>query len=266
MDLLRQRRLRRITQAVYDGAATERGDDVGRRESRWLPGPLTVLALVVVLLVVTGGSLWHLWGATGRDVGEPVPGTQSGASGSGSGTPSHAATPEGEPSDTDAPQAQETVRAGTPTVVVYVTGHVSAPGVVELPQGSRVVDALEGAGGVTQGADVEALNLARVLADGEHIVVWALGEAPETPGQAAGTSQGAGTGQAGGSGGGQGCVDLATADEAALQTLDGVGPALAGRIVAYRDQVGTITSVEQLDEVPGIGATLVQRIAQGVCP
>jgi competence protein ComEA len=62
------------------------------------------------------------------------------------------------------------------------------------------------------------------------------------------------------------CVDLNTADQTALETLDGVGPALAGRILSYRDQVGSIASADQLDEVPGIGPTLVQRIAAGACP
>lgn len=254
MDLLRGRRLRRITQAVYDGAAAERGDGVERRESRWLPGPATVLALVLVLLAVTGASLWHLRGAAGPAAGGSASGGQSGV----------VVTAEEEAGD--AASSGETSVAGVasergsvPTVVVYVTGRVAAPGVVELPEGSRVVDALEGAGGTTQEADLEALNLARELVDGEHIVVWARGEAPEA-------EQAGGSDVATGSGGGRACVDLATADEQTLQALDGVGPALAGRIVAYREQVGTITSVEQLDEVPGIGATLVQRIAVGVCP
>lgn len=257
MDLLRGRRLRRITQAVYDGAAAQRGDGVERHESRWLPGPFTVLALVLVLLAVTAGSLWHLLHAP-----EPVAVNSGAASSHQSGALADDAADSGAVSGATEVEVGPTASVQPPAsvVIVYVTGRVSQPGIVKLPEGSRVVDALERAGGTTQGADLDALNLARVVTDGEHLVVWAQGEAPEEAGTATGLSG------ATGAGGAQTCVDLATADEQALQALDGVGPALAGRIVTYREQVGTISSVEQLDEVPGIGTTLVQRIAAGVCP
>ena len=269
MDLLRGRRLRRLTQAVYDGAAAERGDDVERRESRWLPGPMTLLALVIVLLLDSGGSLWRVVRATPGPAVAVRTGQsedrswdlQSGAAdggGAGGSSTGDATGSAPDPSALPHPSAGSTGA----TVTVYVTGRVATPGVVELAEGSRVVDALDRAGGTTEGADLEALNLARILTDGEHIIVWARGEAP-----AGGEGSGGGSGSSGtGAGGGSACVDLASADAAALQTLDGVGPALAGRIIAYREQVGTISSVEQLDEVPGIGPTLVQRMSVGVCP
>lgn len=287
MDLLRRRRLRRITQAVYDGAAAGRGDDVERQGTRWLPGPVSVLTLVVVLLLIAGGSLWR---AGVSPVQAPLtPGTavpdaggslQSGGLQSGGPDEGDAAFPDGGAGEART-QAPGGGAGGDPTqggdvadpsgetaVIVYVTGEVEVPGVVELPGGSRVVDALERAGGTTQVADLDVLNLARVVVDGEHIVVWAQGEGP--PGAAGSGSPGAGgssTGTAPGAAGdgASACVDLATADSQALQALDGVGPALAGRILAYREQVGVLTSVEQLDEVPGIGPALVQRISVGVC-
>ena len=291
MDLLRRRRLRRITQAVYDGAAAGRGDQVERQGTRWLPGPASVLTLVVVLLVITGVSLWRA--GVGPAQAPPTPGSeipgaggplQSGGLQSGGVDEGGAAFPGGGAEGAQTHSAGGAARsgptegggAGTPpggtTVMVYVTGEVMTPGVVELPGGSRVIDALEQAGGTTQVADLDVLNLARMVVDGEHIVVWAQGEAPQGAGVSG--ASGAGGSSAGTSPGaavaaGQGpaaCVDLATADSQALQTLDGVGPALAGRILAYREQVGVLSSVEQLDEVPGIGATLVQRISVGVCP
>ncbi len=152
-------------------------------------------------------------------------------------------------------------------LVVYVTGHVAEPGVVELASGSRVRDAVDRVGGLLPDADLESINLARVLEDGEHITVWAAGEAP-TAAFGGGSGSGGGTTGASGSGSGtsgSGCVDLNTADATTLDGLDGVGPALAQRILDYRAQVGRITSVDQLDDVPGIGAALIQRVSPGVC-
>lgn len=100
--------------------------------------------------------------------------------------------------------------------------------------------------------------MARILVDGEHIVLHRPGEGPAP---SAGPAGSGGPAPAAGST----CVDLNTADEQALQALDGIGPALAARIVAHREQVGSFTSVEELDDVSGIGPTLVQRISQGTC-
>ena len=130
-------------------------------------------------------------------------------------------------------------------VVVDVVGAVAAPGVVRLPQGSRVVDALAAAGGVTAEAQVSALNLARVLVDGEQIAV------PE-PGEQLGAGA-APTADA------DGLVDVNTADAAALDGLPGIGPVLADRIVAHR-QDRPFTTVDELADVPGIGPTLLERL------
>jgi len=267
--------MRRLTEAVYDGAASDRGDAEQRPQVRVLPGPATTAILVVVLLLIAGLSVWRslAGSATAEERTGPAP----------SGSPP-SFIDEGDPAGDDAISGQGTDQDGVPTggsvdaagptpadrglVVVYVTGQVGAPGVVELPAGSRVAAAVTAAGGLLADADLEAINLARVVVDGEHIVVWRPGEAPEGAGEATagdpGTGRGTGSGPAAGSAGS--CVDLNTADQAALETLDGVGPALAGRILAYREQVGRIESAEHLDEVPGIGPALVARIGAGACP
>ncbi|MFD0891943.1 helix-hairpin-helix domain-containing protein, partial [Streptosporangium algeriense] len=125
-------------------------------------------------------------------------------------------------------------------VTVHVTGKVRHPGVVTLPGGSRVADALRAAGGVRGGASSGSLNLARRLVDGEQIVVGA----PRTPG-AAGAPAPADPAAA--------VLDLNSATPQQLEQLPGVGEVLAQRIVEYRDGHGGFRGVEQLREISGIG-------------
>lgn len=265
--------MRRLTRAVYDGAAARRGDPEERPRVRVLPGPGALCVLVVVLLLITAASVWRSLSGTPE-----VPVTQAGMSGgspqdlAADGLPTGNQTdedtssgnlPTGTPAGSGGGAVLHTDPTGTQVVVVYVTGQVQDPGVVELPAGSRVGDAVEAVGGAGPGADLAAVNMARVLVDGEHIVLPAPGETVPDPGGATGSAGGGA--DAGTSAVGATCVDLNTADEQGLQALDGIGPALAGRIVAHRDQVGSFTSVEQLDDVPGIGPALVQRISQDSC-
>ncbi|CAN5403017.1 hypothetical protein BH11ACT1_BH11ACT1_23470 [soil metagenome] len=142
------------------------------------------------------------------------------------------------------------------TVVVHVVGQVASPGIVQLPAGSRVDDAIRAAGGATARADLAALNLARVVIDGEQVVVPAPGD--EASGQG-GTRPGGRT-AAGATGSASGTVDLNDADAAALDALPGIGPVLAGRIVDWRTANGRLTSVDQLGEVDGIGPTLLAKL------
>jgi competence protein ComEA len=135
-------------------------------------------------------------------------------------------------------------------VVVHVVGQVRAPGVVQLPTGSRVSDALAAAGGPAPGADLASLNLARVVGDGEQVVVPA-------PGQVGG---GAVTANPLAVGGKASVVDLNSADLAALDSLPGIGPVLAQRVLAWRAEHGRFTDVTELGEVPGIGDTLLGRL------
>lgn len=140
--------------------------------------------------------------------------------------------------------------------VVHVAGRVARPGIVRLTAGSRVVDALEAAGGPLGDADLSAINLARPVVDGEQVYVPAPGEAvPAVSGP------GGGDGPAGGV---DGPIDLNAADTAALDTLPGVGPVLAERIVAWRAEHGRFTSVDELGEVSGIGEKLLGQIRDRV--
>ena len=126
-----------------------------------------------------------------------------------------------------------------PTAFVHVVGQVRDPGLYELPAGDRVVDAVTAAGGFTSSADQSALNLAQVIEDGQQIVVGRKGAA------AASASTGAPAAGA--------LVDINTADATALETLDGIGPALAQRILDYRAAHGSFASVNDLQKVTGIG-------------
>ncbi len=123
-----------------------------------------------------------------------------------------------------------------PTAFVHVVGEVKNPGLYELPAGDRIVDAVSAAGGFTAAADQAQLNLAQLIQDGEQIVVTAKGATPVAPGAGVG-----------------GTVDINTADATALETLSGVGPALAQRILSYRAAHGGFRSVNDLQNVSGIG-------------
>ena len=137
-------------------------------------------------------------------------------------------------------------------VVVHVAGRVLHPGVVHLPVGARVVDAIAAAGGATAEADPARINLARQLADGEQVLVLAVGEpmpAP-LPGSPPATT---GTGAPRQPAADAGPVNLNTATLADLDTLPGVGPVLAQRILDWRETNGWFTSVDELREITGVG-------------
>jgi competence protein ComEA len=153
-------------------------------------------------------------------------------------------------------------------VVVHVVGRVRHAGVVRLPAGARVEQALAAAGGPRRDADLTRLNLARVLVDGEQVWVPRPGEAngPDVVGPV-GFPVGSGPGGSGSRGGGSGSagaalapVNINTATLADLDTLPGVGPVLAQRIVDWRTQNGRFTSVDELGEVSGIGDAVLARL------
>lgn len=131
-------------------------------------------------------------------------------------------------------------------VVVHVVGEVDAPGVVELGPGARVAEAVEAAGGATREADLGALNLARTVEDGEQIVVPREGEAEDGASASPTTTDPR--------------LDLNAADAAALESLPGIGPVLAERILAWRTEHGRFSSVAELQEVTGIGPSLFGRL------
>ena len=122
-------------------------------------------------------------------------------------------------------------------LVVQVVGRVNKPGIVRLPQGSRVADAVAAAGGLTRRTDPASVNLARLVVDGEQIVI----ANPSAAGTQSSGSRGA-------------LLDLNTATAEQLEGLPGVGPVLAQRIVEQRTRIGRFASVEDLRQVSGIGA------------
>lgn len=144
-------------------------------------------------------------------------------------------------------------------IIVHVAGAVARPGVIELPAGSRLHEAIAAAGGSTDAADPQSLNLASVLEDGQKIVVPTRGE-PETsepaPGEAAGPA-GPGGGISGTKGG---KINLNSASVEELGTLPRVGPVLAQRIVDWRKQHGRFKTVQELDAVDGVGPKMLEAL------
>ncbi|MFF2273831.1 helix-hairpin-helix domain-containing protein [Agromyces sp. NPDC058136] len=160
----------------------------------------------------------------------------------------------------DASGGGGTVAVASPVVLVHVLGAVVEPGLVELDEGSRVVDAIAAAGGLTADADPAGVNLARAVADGEQLVVPIVGAVPPAGPVAGGAAAGAGGAPA------DGKVHLNTADVAELDTLPRIGPALAQRIIDWREANGPFTSTEQLLDVAGIGDAVYSGLADLVAP
>lgn len=242
-------------------AGAEPGSDAGRPQVRLAEalrgGVLAVstraaaaLGVLAVLAVALGASYW----LRGRPEVVPAPAPAAVTTTSRPPHPVHAA---GEPTVAD---------RGRAPVLVHVAGLVRKPGVVELPAGSRVADAVRAAGGPVKDADVDLLNLARPLADGEQVVVPPEGTArPPAPASGTGASPGAGSSGGGdGAGGGGGVVDLNNATLDQLQQLPGVGPVLAQRILDWRRQHGRFSQVDELREVSGIGERTYADLAPRV--
>jgi competence protein ComEA len=137
-------------------------------------------------------------------------------------------------------------------VVVDVTGAVQRPGVYRLPAGSRVEDAVKRAGGATAKAELEAVNRAARLADGQQVVVPERGPA--------------GVALAAGGAEEEGPISLGTATVEQLDTIDGIGPVTAQDIVKFRDQHGGLASVDQLDQVSGIGPATMESLRTRLQP
>ena len=236
---LARRRMAALTKAVYDSALTEDDEPSEPSVARLLPGGASVAALIVVVVLIAAVGVWRH--AAAREHAQAL------AQSSSEREESEAAAVATGPSAS----APASVGERTDDVVVYVSGAVASPGVLTLPASSRVIDAITAAGGALPEADLESINLARILVDGEQIRVAVVGDSPPASSEA-GTAAGA-------------CVRLATATETELQTLPGIGPALAQRIISYRSTHPRLTSVEELDDVPGIGPSLIEKIRPGVC-
>lgn len=147
----------------------------------------------------------------------------------------------------------------TARIFVHVVGEVHTPGVYELAASARVADAIASAGGASDAAVLSAINLARPLKDGEQLMVP---DAAAAAALAQSAMTGMSTAGASALGDPQGMVSLNTADLAALQTLPGVGPALAKRIITWREQHGGFVSIEQLLNVSGIGEKTFEQLRE----
>lgn len=139
-----------------------------------------------------------------------------------------------------------------PKLVVYVVGAVRRAGLVRLPEGARVADAVERAGGPTRRADLALVNLAAPVADGQQVIV---------PVRVAAGATGVGAASAGG-----GKVSLASATLDQLDELPGIGPVTAQKIVDWRQSHGPLRSVDDLDAIPGIGPARVEQLRELVTP
>ena len=190
----------------------------------WTPG--AARAIAIVLLGCLALVAWWWWQGRPRPV-EEIPRTSVNAEAPGQ-------------NSEDAPIDSST----TTMLTVHVIGRVRQPGIVELPEGARVADAIKAAGGLRDERLRSDLNLARLVVDGEQIDVRRRAAEASTT-------------TAGGSSPTPGPINLNTADAAALQSLPGIGPVLAGRIVAWRDANGPFPNVDVLGEVSGIGPALM---------
>jgi competence protein ComEA len=126
---------------------------------------------------------------------------------------------------------------------VHVVGEVVSPGMYQLPIGARLVDAVFAAGGLTDEADNASVNLARELTDGEQIIVFSISQEGQSPGTNS-----------------SGLISLNRAGDKELEELPGIGPALAGRIIAWREANGGFKSIEDLLKVSGIGESLLSGV------
>lgn len=215
------------------------------------PAPLwrsRVLLPGVLMLALVVGAWWTVdWLITSGPEQGPAPGAVPVATGGPAPT-----GPEG-PSAAAVPSADAGEGGSASEVIVHVAGEVKTPGIVTLPGGARVVDAVQAAGGPTGSAHLDHVNLAAPVTDGAQILI----PGPDGPPPSAPVSTGNGA-QAGSPG--SATVDLNSAGPAELETLPGIGPALAQRIIDHRDQVGPYGSLEDLDAVSGIGPALLSRL------
>jgi len=200
-------------------------------------GPGQVAVVAVLAVVGLALTCWWLVRSGGHEVVAPTALTTP---------PAALATPDGG-GPTGLGDGSSTA-SGQAKVVVDVTGRVRHPGIAVLHQGARVIDALRAAGGARPGVDLGSLNLARVLADGEQVVVGrptAVG--PAAPGSASGPPV-------------TGLVNINTADETTLESLPEVGPVTAQAIITWRDTNGGFSSVDQLLDVDGIGDVTLAKL------
>lgn len=212
---------------------------IADRLARWRGDPRAGIALIAAVAVIAG-VVWYRVGVGGDDAparSRATPATTTPASG-----PAPVSADDGaSPTSTGGTGA---ARGGQ--VVVHVAGAVARPGVVSLAGGSRVIDAVEAAGGGAPDADLDRLNLAAKLVDGQRVLVQRVGE-PTAPAVTGDAPSAPSAGEPGG------LINVNAATQAQLEELPGIGPALASAIIAERDRRGGFRSVNELRDVRGIG-------------
>jgi competence protein ComEA len=218
--------------------------------------------VVLVVIAVLAGVVWYRIGTGGeRDGGvarraaasRPATATTLGTPAAGDPTTTGVASVAGDATSAGGATGSRVAADRTARIAVHVAGAVARPGVVELPAGSRVIDAVEAVGGAPPDADLDRLNLAAKLADGQRVFVPKAGEADPGASYGVGDPGDASGGASGGSGTPGGKLDLNTATQAQLEDLPGIGPTYAQAIIAERQRRGGFTSVNELRSVRGIG-------------
>ena len=205
------------------GSLAEQLDEAMLKLDVWRTRPLVVAVGSMVLLALVVLGWWLGRPSDARPVEELIPQVRL---------------------DTTVPPTRQ-----AEPVVVHVAGAVLSPGVYSLPEGARVEDALDAAGGALEDADLDQLNLAAPLPDGVQIRVPIVGEVLPAP-----PSLGLSSPM-------EGPIDINRATEGQLDELPGVGPATAAAIVAWRDEYGPFASTEGLLDVPGIGPAKLAALA-----
>ena len=194
--------------------------------------PIIVLlgAVLIVIALVVFGTFWNVVTTAHKD-------------------PSFVNNDSGDivVSQSENSEYADTNEAQSSTLFVHIAGSVNNPGLYELPQGSRVSDAVTAAGGMSKDANTSSVNLARQLTDGEQIIVGST-EDTQTASEN-GSSHSSNSSE----GANQGKININTASAEELMSLDGVGEATADKIIAYRQEHGSFSSIEEIKEVSGIG-------------
>ncbi len=240
--------------------------DPHRSVTRW---QVPTGALIVLVVILAGVLAWPLltggWGAGGTVPGSagsqqtlpiPAPSTE------GDGTQFMGGSDGGQEADRSsvtAPVSASALGSPPPVIVVHITGAVVSPGVYEVPAGSRLHQAVEAAGGPLPEANTGAINLAGQVEDGTQVYIPVQGEDTTNLSQNPGRVQsGAATAPQNQGAGGMVNINTATAEE--LQTLPKVGPVLAQAIISWREEYGGFTSVDELDQVSGIGPATLEAL------
>ncbi|MET4620064.1 competence protein ComEA [Arthrobacter sp. 2762] len=238
-----------LDQVGPDEVATDplHGEETIAVRTRWRTSWRVAAA---VFVIGAACAAWFLIkAATGQPTTEPL--SQSVSSGT---------VPEGGELESSRPTPRP---QDMKMLLVHVAGQVQKPGVVSLPEGGRIFQAIDAAGGATASADLNGLNLAEVVTDGAKILVPAVGEASiggtsQETGTGIGTDGSAETSASPGSGGAKVNINTATVEE--LGTLPRVGPVTAQRIVDWRKEHGAFASVDELDAIDGIGPKLMESL------